>query len=253
MSTRLTTLLILAATPLAAQNPTPPGARWPMHAMDRPRPPVVAPAPARAAPPPADAIVLFGGGALDAWTHEDGTPARWIVRDDVVEVRPGSGGIRTRRAFGDVQLHIEWSAPTPPRGEGQDRGNSGVFLMQYYEVQILDSYRNDTYADGQAGALYGQAPPLANPVRPPGQWNAYDIVFRRPRFAADGALLEPARATVIVNGVVVQNSAAFTGRTAHMRLPQYEVHESRRPLSLQDHGAPVRFRNIWIRELPEEP
>jgi hypothetical protein len=130
-----------------------------------------------------------------------------------------------------------------------------VFLMGYYEVQILDSYHNETYADGQAGALYGQAPPLANPVRPPGQWNVYDIVFRRPRFAPDGSLREPARATVIVNGVVVQNNAAFTGRTAHMRLPRYEAHEARRPLALQDHGDPVRFRNIWIRELPppEEP
>jgi hypothetical protein len=225
-----------------------------VHAPDRPRPPLVDPGPeAPPAPPPGDAIVLFGGSALDAWVHGDGSPARWTVRDGVLEVRAGAGGIRTRQEFGDVQLHLEWSAPLPPRGAGQGRGNSGVFLMGLYEVQILDSWRNDTYADGQAGALYGQAPPLANPVRPPGRWNVYDIVFRRPRFAPDGTVREPARITVALNGVVIHNNAAFQGRTAHMAVAAYAPHADRLPLALQDHGDPVRFRNIWVRELPEEP
>jgi len=246
---------LIVAVPAAAQNPTPPGATWPVHAMDRPRPPVVDPgSEPPPAPPPNDAVVLFGGATLEAWTHgEGGAPARWTVRDGAMEVNPGAGGLRTRRAFGDIQLHIEWSAPVPARGEGQERGNSGVFLMGLYEVQVLDSWRNDTYPDGQAGALYGQAPPLVNAVRPPGQWNAYDIVFRRPRFATGGELLQPARVTVVLNGIVIHNNAALQGRTAHGAAARYAPHEDRLPLSLQDHGDRVRFRNIWVRELPEQP
>jgi hypothetical protein len=224
---------------------------WPVHSMDRPKPPVVAPGSAGApVPAPSDAVVLFDGTSLAEWVRQsDGGAAGWRVTDGHMEVVGGSGTIATRRSFGDVQLHVEWAAPAPPHGEGQERGNSGVFLMGRYEIQILDSYRNDTYADGQAAALYGQTPPLVNASRPPGEWQTYDIVFRRPRFGPDGSVVQPARATVFHNGVLVQDNVAFTGRTVHGRKAVYEPHEDRLPLVLQDHGDPVRFRNIWVREL----
>ncbi len=227
--------------------------RWPVHSMARPRPPVVAPGPAaEPSPPPADAIVLFDGKDLAAWQSGGDTP-RWLVRDGYMMVLPGSGGIATRRAFGDIQLHIEWMAPDPPRGSGQDRGNSGVFLMDRYEVQILDSYGNDTYPDGQAGALYGQHPPLVNASRPPGQWQTYDIIFRRPRFREDGALARPARATVLHNGVLIHDAVPFLGRTVHGTEARYTPHADTGPIALQDHEHPVRFRNVWVRELKEAP
>jgi len=232
---------------MTAQQPE---QRWPVHSMDRPRPPVVTPP--RAMPPspaPSDAIVLFDGHDLSEWQQSDGQPARWRVVDSALEVVPQSGGIQTRRAFGDVQLHIEWSAPAPATGEGQNRGNSGVFFMGRYEVQVLDSYRNDTYADGQAAAIYGQYPPLVNATRPPGEWNVYDIIFRRPRFGEAGRVLAPARLTVFHNGVLVHDNVAMRGATAHRREATYEAHEDRLPLSLQDHGDRVRFRNIWVRVL----
>jgi hypothetical protein len=168
-----------------------------------------------------------------------------------MEVVAGTGDIATARGFGDVQLHIEWATPTPPHGESQERGNSGVFLMGRYEVQVLDSYNNKTYPDGQASALYGQYPPLVNASRPPGEWQSYDIVFRRPRFDAQGKLLKPARVTVFHNGVLVQDDVELTGPTAHQRRPPYEAHPERLPIKLQDHGNPIRFRNIWLRELPD--
>jgi len=225
---------------------------WPIHSLERPHPVVVDPGPAPApVSPPSDAVVLFGGASLDEWQSADSGPARWAVRHGYFEVVPGAGAIRTRRGFGDVQLHLEWSTPSPPRGEGQDRGNSGVFLMGRYEIQVLDSYRNETYADGQAAAIYGQTPPLVNASRPPGEWQTYDIVFRRPRFGANGALIDSARVTVLHNGVLVHDAVALTGPTAHQRRPPYEPHADRLPLLLQDHDHPVRFRNIWIRELPE--
>jgi len=166
-----------------------------------------------------------------------------------VEVVPGTGAIATKQGFGDVQLHIEWAAPTPAKGEGQERGNSGVFLMGMYEVQVLDSYRNKTYPDGQAGAVYGQYPPLVNASRPPGEWQTYDIVFHGPRFDAGGKLLRPARMTVVFNGVLVQDNVVLTGPTAHQTRPPYAAHPEKLPLSLQDHGNPMRFRNIWVREI----
>ena len=228
---------------------TMPAQQWPVHSMDRPRPPVVDPGPERPpAPPPSDAIVLFDGKDLSEWTG--GT---WRVRDGYVEVVARTGALVTRRTFGDVQLHIEWAAPIPPSGDGQDRGNSGVFLMGLYEIQVLDSYQNVTYADGQAAAVYGQVPPLVNASRPPGQWQTYDIVFRRPTFAPDGAVLSPARITMLHNGVLVHDNEAFTGRTAHARRAQYAPHADRLPLVLQDHGNPVRYRNIWVRDLGETP
>jgi hypothetical protein len=220
--------------------------------MDRPRPPVVSPGPERApVPPPSDAIVLFDGSSLSEWRTADTQPAHWLVRDGYMEVVAGTGTLKTARAFGSAQLHIEWRAPPPPKGEGQDRSNSGVFLMGFYEVQVLDSYQSDTYADGQAAAIYGQFPPLVNACRPPGQWQTYDIVFHRPKFAADGSVLEPARMTVFHNGVLVHDNDVLKGRTAHARAAEYSPHADKLPLALQDHGHPVRYRNIWVRELPE--
>lgn len=228
------------------------GQQWPIHSMDRPRPPVVQPGPERPpVPPPSDAVVLFDGSNLSEWRGQDGGPAKWIVRDGYVEVAPGTGTLVSARSFGDVQLHIEWRTPTPPKGDGQDRGNSGVFLMGMYEVQVLDSYQNDTYPDGQAGAIYGQNPPLANASRPPGQWQTYDIVFRRPRFNQDGSLQRPARITVLQNGVLVQDAFELSGPTAHRARPPYSTHADKLPLRLQDHGNPTRYRSIWVRELRE--
>ena len=203
------------------------------------------------APPPSDAIVLFDGKSLAKWRSSDSThsPAKWKVADGYMEVAPGTGGIETRDAFGDCQLHIEWRAPTPAKGEGQARGNSGVFLMGMYEVQVLDSYNNITYADGQAAAVYGQYPPLVNASRPPGEWQSYDIVWHRPHFDAQGRLASAARITVFFNGLLAQDNVILTGPTAHQHRPPYHAHADALPLGLQDHGDPVRFRNIWIRTL----
>ena len=226
--------------------------QWPVHSMDRPRPPVVDPGPERPPPPPpSDAIVLFDGKDLSQWRSQDDSPAKWVVRDGYVEVAAGTGPMITRRVFGDVQLHIEWATPSPPKGEGQERGNSGVFLMSHYEIQVLDSYHNETYADGQAGAVYGQTPPLVNASRPPGQWQTYDIIFHRPRFAADGTVRDSARVTLLHNGVLVQDNTIITGWTVHAARAHYEPHPDRLPLFLQDHGNPTRYRDIWVRELLE--
>jgi hypothetical protein len=223
---------------------------WPVHSLERPKPAVVDPGPARPpAPPPSDAVVLFDGRDLSGWQNESGAAAAWRVVAGAMEVVPGSGAIKTRQALGDVQLHIEWRSPAPPSDEGQDRGNSGVFLMGFYEVQVLDSHQSDTYADGQAAAVYGQYPPLVNATRPPGEWQTYDIVFHRPRFAADGTVSQPARITVLHNGVLVQDGVELQGRTAHRTRAQYQPHEDALPLMLQDHGAPVQFRNVWARPL----
>ena len=250
--------LLLAGLPAtavtqSAANPPLASEGYPIHSETRPQPPVVAPPPARGSVrAPSDAIVLFDGSSLDQWRTGDSarSPARWTLRDGYMEVARGAGSIETARGFGDAQLHIEWSAPSPPRGDGQNRGNSGVFFMGQYEVQVLDSYRNVTYPDGQAGAIYGQYPPLVNVSRPPGEWQEYDIIFRAPRFDANGALVTPARMTVFHNGVLVQDNVPLLGPTSHRRRDPYEAHANRLPLSLQDHGDPVRFRNIWIRELP---
>jgi len=251
------TLLLCAAVLLAfsllsictAQVDT----KWKIHDPDRPLPPVVDPgtastqdAPGRA---PSDAVVLFDGKDLSHWAHKDGSAAKWKVENGYAEVAPKSGYLYTRQAFGDCQLHVEFAEPTPPKGESQERGNSGVFLMGLYEIQVLDSYENKTYADGQAAAVYGQYPPLVNASRTPGQWQSYDIVFHGPRFDATGKLLRPARVTVLHNGVLVQDNVELTGPTAHGVRPPYKAHAEKLPLALQDHGDPVRYRNIWIREL----
>jgi len=198
-------------------------------------------------PPPSDALVLFDGTSLDAWEDEHGGPARWRLEAGAMVVN-GTGSIRTRRSFGDCQLHIEWATPARVEGEGQGRGNSGVFLMGRYEVQILDSWHNPTYFNGQAGAVYGQSPPLVNASRPPGQWQSFDIFFRAPRRDAAGRVIQPATITVLHNGVLVQDHFLVRGST-YLDPPRYEPHPDKAPLVLQDHGNPVRFRNIWIREL----
>jgi Domain of Unknown Function (DUF1080) len=228
--------------------------RWLQHDINRPKPPVVGPAGEYAAAAvPKDAVILFDGTSLDAWRTPEGTPARWKVSDGFMEVAPGTGPIQTKGRFGDVQLHVEWASPNPPVGKGQDRGNSGIFLMGDFELQVIDSYQADTYADGQAGAIYGQYPPLANASRPPGEWQTYDIAFRRPRFDKAGKLLEPARFTLIHNGILIQNNEELWGGTNWLEPAPYDSQADRGPIELQDHGHKVRFRNIWLRELPERP
>ncbi len=212
-----------------------------------PVPPIVTPG--VGAEPPSDAVVLFDGGYLDAWRHPDGTPASWRVEDGALTVVRGAGAIETKQAFGDVQLHVEWRAPAVVEGEGQGRGNSGVFLQKRYEVQVLDSYDNRTYSNGQAASIYKQYAPLANASRAPGEWQAFDITYTAPRFAPDGTVLRPAYVTVFHNGVLVQDHVELAGSTVFIGSPAYEPHAAKEPLMLQDHGNPVSFRNIWVREL----
>ena len=247
--------VVLLARALAADGQTHVDPNYPIHDRDRPQPAVVDPGTAstQSVPgrPPADAIVLFDGKDLAKWRHEDGSAAKWKVGDGWFEVVPKSGYLYTRDAFGDCQLHVEFAEPDPPRGEDQGRGNSGVFLQGLYEVQVLDSYKSPTYPDGQAAAVYGQFPPLVNASRAPGVWQSYDIVFHGPRFDAAGHLTRPARMTVLHNGVLVQDDVELTGPTAHHQRPPYKAGPERLPLALQDHGDPVRFRNVWIRELAD--
>lgn len=239
-------------------TPLIPGQTWRVHDKFRPRPPVVAPA-EQLGDAPADAVVLFDGGNLDAWQtagkkSADGqqAAAAWKVEDRFMVAAAGSGSIETREEFGDCQLHIEWSAPPDIKGKSQGRGNSGVIIMGRYEIQILDSYDNDTYPDGQAASIYGQFPPQVNVTRKPGEWNVYDIVFEAPRFDADQKLVKPAKATVFHNGVLVQNARELIGPMAHQQVAEYIAHPPKGRLLLQDHGNPVRFRNIWIRALRTE-
>jgi hypothetical protein len=242
-------LLTVFSTVCNAQVDT----RWKIHDPARPLPAVIDPgtsstqdSPGRA---PSDALVLFDGKDLSKWAHKDGTAAKWKVENGYFEVVPKTGYIYTREAFGDCQLHAEFAEPAPPKGEDQDRGNSGVFLQGLYETQVLDSYQSKTYADGQAAAIYGQYPPLVNASRPPGQWQIYDIIFHGPRFDKDGKLLRPARETVFHNGVLVQDNVELSGPTAHGERPPYKPQPEKLPLALQDHNHAVRYRNIWIREL----
>lgn len=208
-----------------------------------PEPKVIDPGPPGG--PPSDAIVLFDGKDLSKWNGGD----KWEIKDGYAVTR--ANDITTKDSFGDCQLHVEWATPTEISGEGQGRGNSGVYLMQRYEVQILDSYQNKTYFDGQAGAIYKQHPPLVNACRKPGEWQTYDILFTAPRFDDTGKLLKPAYVTVLHNGVVVQNHFELLGGTFYERPPAYQAHPPKAPLHLQFHGNATRFRNIWIREVPE--
>ncbi len=200
-----------------------------------------------AGPPPADAIVLFDGTDLSQWQGNKGRPAVWDIKDGVATVN-GTGSISTKRPFGDCQLHVEWATPAVVKGDGQNRGNSGVIFQGRYELQVLDSYQNKTYFDGQAGAVYNQYPPLVNVSRKPGEWQTYDVIFHAPRFDENGKLLKAGTMTVLQNGVLVQDNVEIKGPTAP-KPTKYEAHPLKLPLVLQDHKTSVRFRNIWIREL----
>lgn len=256
----LLAILLLWSAPADAQErgpgyddtPVLPGMPWRVHDSKRPRPPAVVVQPLSApVPVPADAILLFDGKSLESWKGRGGK-ASWKLVDGAMEVN-GTGAIETREHFGDCQLHVEWRAPAATKQTSQGRGNSGVFLMGRYEIQVLDSYRNPSYADGQAAAMYGQYPPLVNACTPPETWQAYDIIFEAPRFDDAGKLKRPARVTVFHNGVLVHHAREYLGATTHRRLPKYAAHPDRGPIRLQDHGNPVRFRNIWIRPLtPKE-
>ncbi len=224
---------------------------WKSHDMARPTPPVVQPAQlSLPVPPPSDAQVIFDGKDLSQWQHRDGRAAGWKVENGYMEVAAGEEDIWSKAVFGDVQLHVEWSTPRSER-VGQAMGNSGVYLMGLYEVQVLNSYRSETYADGQAGAIYGQFPPLVNASLPPETWQSYDIVFRRPRFDPNGEVLQPARVTLFHNGVLAQDSVELAGPTDWLHPRPYTSHADQLPLRLQDHGSPSRFRNIWVRRLRE--
>ena len=253
MTKTLISLVVFASALGLAQTPgvdlgytdTPmlPGLPYRVHDPSRPHPAVIAPG-AQPGAAPSDAIVLFAGTDLSQWTMKQ----PWKVENGYVEVVPNAGDIRTRDTFGDVQLHVEWAAPAVVRGTSQNRGNSGIFLQGRYEVQVLDSFENPTYADGQAGAIYGQWPPLVNPVRKPGEWQTYDIVFEAPRFDG-GKVVKPAYLTVFLNGVLLHHRKEVMGPTGHRALTSYRPQPAEDSLVLQDHQQPVRYRNIWIRRL----
>ncbi len=211
------------------------------------------PVPAKIAPgennaPPSDAIILFDGKDLNEWTNGSGAKPEWVVENGAVTVKPKTGVIKSKQKFGDFQLHIEWKAPSEVKGEGQGRGNSGIFMMERYELQVLDSYESKTYPNGQAGSLYKQGIPLVNACKAPGEWQTYDVIFMAPVFTEKGTLKSPARITVLHNGVLIQNNFELRGPTEYNRIPIYEPH-GKGSLVLQDHGDLVSFRNIWVREL----
>ncbi len=265
MYTRFFIATLLLAAAAAAQTPAPahtdhtlgydntpylPGGKWRVHDVTRPQPTVITPGtePGR---PPSDAIVLFDGTSLAKWaTMVKGQPTepKWKLQDGYMEVVDKTGGIETRDKFGDMQLHLEWASPAEVRSKSQDRGNSGVLLMGRYEVQVLDSYDNPTYADGGAASIYGQYPPLVNAARKPGEWQTYDIFFEAPRFDGE-KLVKPAYVTVVWNGVLVQNHREIIGDTPHAKLGTYKPHPAELPLQLQNHHGAVRYRNIWVRRL----
>ena len=230
-------------------TPLEPDGKWHVHDPARPQPPVVTPGTfSAAATPPSDAIVLFDGKDLSQWTDKKGQPAPWTVENGVAI--SAKSDIVTTNQFGDLQLHLEFREPLLQGREGQDRGNSGVFLMDRYEIQVLDCYNNKTYADGATGGIYGQHPALANACRPPGEWQTYDIIFNVPHFDATGKVTSPGYITVIFNGVVVQNHQAIRGTTNWKSPGKYTAHGPTGPLGLQYHKNSVAFRNIWVRPVP---
>jgi len=235
-----------------------PGGEWHVHDYKRPHPPIVTPGTcstqAEPGSAPSDAVVLFDGKDLSHWLTRGSDdkqapgPAKWKVEKGYMEVAGGTGAIFSKEKFGDCQIHVEWTSPVPPVGTSQGRGNSGVIIMGQYEIQVLDNYDNVTYADGQASAMYGQYPPLVNPARKPGEWQTYDIIFTAPVFEGQ-KVVKPARVTVLFNGVVVHHDQAFIGRMTYRQVATYAPHDPVGPLMLQDHGNPVRYRNIWVRPL----
>ncbi len=261
----LAAIAVLPSTGMAAEahepvgytdTPMLPSGKWHVHDPDRPQPTPVTPGTCSTqeepGKPPADAIVLFDGHDLSKWEDSKGQPSGWVVQDGYMMVPPKNtphgGEIRTKQEFGDVQLHVEFATPNPPHGESQGRGNSGVFLLGRYEFQVLDSYHNRTYADGSAASMYGQYPPLVNASRPPGEWQVYDIIFTAPHFE-NGKVVKPAYLTAFHNGVLVHNHDAYLGPSGHKILAKYRPHPETGPIALQDHGSPIRYRNIWVRPL----
>lgn len=231
---------VIAAFSCFQANPKTMAAEY-LSGIEWAEPPVVDPGPPGG--PPSDAVVLFDGTDLSQWNGGE----KWTLQDDYLVAGPGT--LRSKAEFGDCQVHLEWASAEEITGSGQGRSNSGVFLMGIYEVQILDSYENQTYFDGQCGAIYKQHPPLVNASRKPGQWQTYDIIWRAPRFDEEGKLLSPAYITVLHNGVLIQNHFELLGDTPYNRPPEYRPHGEKGPISLQYHGNPVRFRNIWVREI----
>lgn len=233
-------------------TPMLPGGKWRVHDDTRPRPKVVT-AGEKSGEAPSDAIILFNGSDLSQWKKEDGSEGEWIVKDGYMEVpskKSGKGGyLFTKKEFGDMQLHIEWRTPDEVVGDSQGRGNSGILIMGQYEVQVLDSYDNKTYADGQASALYGWKPPLVNASRKPGEWQTYDIIFEAPRFDDEGKVTKKAHVTVFHNGVLTQHRQSYLGKTGHKSVATYKKHPAKMSFKLQDHGNPMRYRNVWVREL----
>ncbi len=233
-------------------TPIIPGTNWHVHDGTRPQPPIVTPGTPSTedepGAPPSDAVILFDGTDLSGWIGKNGGEAQWKVENGYMETVPKTGAIQTREHFGDCHLHLEWAAPAEVSGDSQGRGNSGVFLMGRYEIQVLDCYDNPTYADGTAGAIYGQYPPLANACRRPGEWQVYDIIWEGPQFEAE-SLLRPAYVTVLLNGIALHHHTELMGFTSHKVVTTYEPHPPVGPLELQDHSNPVRFRNIWYRPL----
>ncbi len=239
---RILSLLILSSLFISLQ------AQKPEETEDWSRKPEVV-TPGEDNVPPSDAIVLYGGaGDLDKWESAKEGPAKWDA-GEILTMKPRTGPIKTKQSFGDMQLHIEWRSPAEVKGDGQGRGNSGVFLMGLYEVQVLDSYENETYYNGQAGSIYKQTIPLVNACRPPGEWQSYDIIFSAPVFNEDGKLKCPGYVTVIHNGVLIQNHVEIKGTTEYIGKPKNNPHPAKLPIHLQDHGNPVSYRNIWVREL----
>jgi len=246
--------LTLVAQPAPPPHPPHPGPLPLGHDRTAPLPPVVKPGtastPDHAGTAPSDAVVLFDGKDLSQWVAMDGEPTKWVVRDNAMECVPGSGYIRTLRNFGECQLHLEFATPAKVEGSSQGRGNSGLFFGgTRYEVQVLDSYENKTYADGSCGSIYNQYPPLVNASRPPGEWQTYDILYTPPRFAPDGGVISRPRITAFHNGVLIHYNAELFGQTSWLNRPPLGEHPEKQPISLQDHGNPVRYRNIWVREL----
>lgn len=230
-----------------------PGGTYRVHDGTRPQPTVIDPGTSSSqespGQPPSDAVVLFDGSDLSAWQLPNGQEAPWVVEDGSMVIAPRTGSIQTKQEFGDCQLHLEFASPEPATGDGQGRGNSGIMFFGRYEIQVLDCFENQTYPDGQTGAIYGQYPPLVNASRPPGQWQSFDIIFKAPKFNEDGSVAEPAYATVFHNGVLLHHHTPLIGAVAFRAVAQYQPHGPKGPLMLQDHGNPVQFRNIWIREL----
>ena len=259
--TNIVVCLLLVATVLGVSGYAAKGLKkYQLHDKTRKNPSVISP-PRQFGQPPSDAIILFGGEDTSQWESEKGGgPVKWNIENGYMEVVKKTGGIRTKKSFGNCQLHVEWYTPEgiDPAITDQKRSNSGVHLMDKYEVQILDSYTEDnykvnrTYADGQAAAIYGQNPPMVNACRKPGRWQSYDVSFLRPLFDKDGKCIRKGRITLFHNGVVVHNNLEIEGGTSHKRKARYSPHDKGH-IRLQDHGHPVRFRNIWIRELPEQP